>query len=310
MKTIILGKRSFLSQRLKTKIKSSQVFDFGEFKDFINFNKEKFNLIINSFYPASKLNKISSFNNYFNQSVGNLSNILDSINIKKINKIIYTSSASVYGSINENQYVYDDNNRILYASTKLLSETLLNNFCNKNKIQLIIARVFNMYGDNENFSIIHKLIKAKNKNSNITIYNNGDTVRDFIHVDDVCEIYSKALSIKKSLIFDVGSGYGTKIRDIIKLLKIAPKKLIYKKNKINEINYSIANLSEINKYIKKKNFFSIEHFLKKKFKSKIKKNRLIKVEKEYPNTINNYLNGSVIYGCGFAGKLLAKKLIK
>ncbi len=310
MKTIILGKRSFLSQRLKKKINSSQVYDFREFKNFIIFNKEKFNLIINSFYPASKLNKISSLNNYFNKSVGDLSNILDNINIKKINKIIYTSSASVYGSINENQYVSDDNNRILYASTKLLSETLLNNFCFKNKIQLIIARVFNMYGDNENFSIIHKLVEAKNRKSNITIYNNGDTVRDFIHVDDVCEIYTKALGIKKSLLFDVGSGYGTKIRDLVKLLKISPKKIIYKKNKINEINHSIANVSDINKYIKKKKFISIDVFLKNKFKFIIKKNKLIKIEKEYPNTINNYLNGSVIYGCGFAGKELAKKLIK
>ena len=310
MITIILGKRSYLSQRLKSQIVSSKIFNFKEFKDFNIYNEEKFNLIINSFYPTSKLNKIESFNDFSKQSIGNLSDILDIINKKKINKILYSSSASIYGSIIENKYVNDDNNRILYASTKLLCETLLNNFCSKNKIQLLIARVFNMYGDDENFSIIHKLLETKNKNKKVTIYNNGNAVRDFIHVDDICDIYSKILNIKKNIIFDVGSGYGTKIQDIIQLLKIPTNKISYKKNKINEINYSIANLSVIQKNIKKKNFLNLETFIKKKIKLKTKDNKLIRIQKEYPNTINNFLNGSVIYGCGFAGKKLAKKIIE
>ena len=51
---------------------------------------------------------------------------------KNINKIIYTSSASIYGSINEAKFK-DDNNRYLYSSTKLLSEVLMSNFCQKKK---------------------------------------------------------------------------------------------------------------------------------------------------------------------------------
>ena len=288
------------------------MYNFEEFKDFNVHNSEKFNLIINSFYPTSKLSKINSFRDYFNQSIVNLSDILDCINKKKLNKIIYTSSASVYGSIIDNRYIKDDNNRILYASTKLLCETLLNNFCNKNKIQLIIARVFNIYGGNENFSIIYKLIEAKNKkkNKNLIIYNNGNSVRDFIHVDDVCDIYSKCLLTKKSFLFDVGSGRGTKINDIIKLLKMSYKKITYKKSKINEINHSIADLLGIKKYIKKKKFIKIENFLNKNTKLKLSKYKFSKIENEYPNTINNSLNSSVIYGCGFAGRELARKLIK
>ena len=106
MKTIILGKRSFLSQRLRSKINSSLVLNFEEFKEFNINNKKKFNLIVNSFYPTTKLNKVSSYNDFYNQSVGNISYILDKIDPKKVGKIIYTSSSSIYGSINEKPFRY------------------------------------------------------------------------------------------------------------------------------------------------------------------------------------------------------------
>ena len=128
----------------------------------------------------------------------------------------------------------------------------MKNFCQKKKIQLVIARVFNMYGANDNFSIINKLIEAKINKKKIIINNEGNTIRDFIHVDDVCEIYSKILNSKDSFTLDVGSGFGIKIKDIIDFVKIPKNKIIFKKSFIDEINYSIANVNEINQKLKKK----------------------------------------------------------
>ncbi len=309
MKTIILGKRSYLSNKLKLKIPSSTVYNVGDFKNFHLKNKKKFNLIINIFYPTSQLSEIKNYQNFFELSIKNLSLILDQMDHKYINKIIYTSSSSVYGSINENHYSDDANNRQLYSSAKLLNEVVLNNYCKKNNIQLIVARLFNMYGPNENFSIIHKLIKSIKDKKKIVIYNNGNSTRDFIHVDDVCEIYLKLLGEKKSNIYDIGSGKGTRIQDILDFLNIPKNKTIYKKNKINEIGSSIANTSKILAIFNKKKFIKIEDYLIKINKIKTKNKILNKIEKEHPNTINNHLNGSIIYGCGFAGKRIAKKLI-
>ena len=310
MKTIILGKRSYLSNKLRLNIPSTTLYNVNEFKGFCLNNKQKFNLIINIFYPSSKLSEIKNYHNFFDLSVNNLSSILDKINYKHINKIIYTSSSSVYGSINDHNYLNDINNRQLYSSTKLLNEITLNNYCQKNNIQLIVARLFNMYGPNENFSIIHKLIESINNKKKITLFNNGDSVRDFIHVDDVCKIYRGLLETKKSNIYDIGSGIGIKIKDIVNFLKIPKDKLIYKKNKITEIKDSIANIYKIKDIVSKINFIKVENFFKKEIKRNIKSKILNKINKEYPNTINNNLNGSIIYGCGFAGKRIANKLIK
>ena len=197
MKTIILGKRSYLSNKLKSKIYKSYVYNFSDFENFIFKNKYNYNLIINSFYPSTKISKIKSFEKFYEQSIGRLSGLLDMINSKKINKIIYTSSASVYGSINELYYSSDNNNRTLYSSAKLLNEALLNNFCQKRSINLIIVRLFNMYGPKENFSIIYKLINSIKKKEKIKLINKGQSIRDFIHVDDVVDIYLKLLKINQ-----------------------------------------------------------------------------------------------------------------
>ena len=63
---------------------------------------------------------------------------------------MYTSSSSVYGSINNKIKILDQNNRYIYSSTKLSCEMLLK-FFNKSKIDLDICRVFNLYGQDDNF---------------------------------------------------------------------------------------------------------------------------------------------------------------
>ena len=121
-----------------------------------------------------------------------------------------------------------------------------------------------MYGPNDNFSIINKLIDTKKNNNKIVINNNGNTVRDFIHVDDVCEVYTKFLKLNSSFTADVGSGYGIRIKDLVKFMDIPQNKIIYKKDSIDEINHSIANSNEINEKVKKIKFSKLENFLTKK----------------------------------------------
>jgi UDP-glucose 4-epimerase len=310
LKTIILGKRSYLSNKLQSKIHKSRIYNFTDFENFIFKDKSNFNLIINSFYPSKKISKIKSFKEFYTQSIGKLSNLLDTIDSKKINKIIYTSSASVYGSVNELYYSSDNNNRTLYSSAKLLNEALLNNFCQKRNINLIIVRLFNMYGPKENFSIIYKLINSIKKNEKISLINKGQSTRDFIHVDDVVDIYLKLLKIKKSAIYDVGSGFGINIMQILNFLKIPKNKILYKKIKVDEISSSIANLKKLREDINKDTFIKLETFLKKETNIKINGSILKKNIREVPNTINKNISGSIIYGSGFAGKKIASKLIK
>lgn len=261
MENLIIGKRSILSKNLKKKLPKAKIIST---KDFLNLKlKSNCNIIINLFYPSHKLNSISKYGDFIYQSLYNLSIGLDRINKKKINKIIYTSSASVYGlqNFDENSI---GNNRNIYSTSKFLAESLIKNFCNKNKIYYSITRVHNLYGENDNFSIISKLIAAYKNNSVFLLNNNGSAIRDFISYDEVANIYKKLLNIKKSEIVDVGTGHGIQVKD---LLSIVDKKLRIKKKNFNEKYYSnkcMKSYKFINKFLINKNCY-------KKFESILKK---------------------------------------
>ena len=273
--TYIIG-TGFLSNNLKKKIKDSKIYsakDFIKNINFINKKKQKFDLIINSFFSTKKLSDFNSYEMFAKKAIFETSKILDILNSNRINKIIYTSSSSVYGSINNNINLKDDNNRKIYAGFKIASEFLIKNYCNNRDISLNICRVFNLYGKNNEFSIIEKFKNAKKNNDKIIIYNQGLSLRDFIHIDDVVKIYINILKkVSGSNLYDVGTGKGISIKEIVNKLKFKKKDLIYKKKKINEIFDSIADNRGLMKKIKNIKFKKIENYLGIKGVLKFKKN--------------------------------------
>ena len=303
-KTYIIGSGN-LSNSLKKKIINSSVLTSKEFLNNIsNINKnKKINLIINSFYSSGKLNNLTSYEFFVKKTNYEISKILDLLNSKIIDKIIYTSSSSIYSSINKNIANIADNNRDIYSAFKISSESLIKNFCNKNKIQLNICRVFNIYGQNDKFSILQKLKDIKKNKKKIKIANNGLSVRDFIHVDDVVKIYFHILkNISESDIYDVGTGKGVSIFEIISKLKLNKKYITYKNKKISEISQSIANTKTLIKKIPNIKFKKIENFLK--VKEEIKYKTL-----SNDNFIENRITGSVIYGAGYSGIKIGKQIL-
>lgn len=274
--TYILGS-GYLSDNLRKKIVSSKVFSAKDFiKNVSNINKKKkINLIINSSYSVNKLNYFHSYRSFINKSIYEISKILDLLNPLIINKIIFTSSSSVYGSINNDKDTTEHNNRGIYASLKLSVECMIKNFCYKNNVKLSICRVFNMYGRNENFSIIKKLALARKHKFNLIIYNEGNSVRDFIHVDDVAVIYKNLLKINNSFsVYDIGTGKGLNIIEIINKVGINRDNILFEEKKVKETPSAIADNKAIKKIFKKK-FKSVESYfgISKKFIYITRKNK-------------------------------------
>lgn len=298
--TIIFGKRSNLSKVLKKKIRDCSLISIDDFlySEIIKkkYKNKKINIIINSFFPSHQLSKISSYSEFYKKSIEDLTNLLDLLNVFSINKIIYSSSCSIYNSYN-NFINKDFNNRKIYSSSKFTCENLIVNFCQKNNIRFNICRIFNMYGNKEQFSIISKIIKCYKNRVELNLNNNGKSIRDFIHVEDVANIYEKLLLSNKNGIIDLGSGYGHRIADILN--QIGLKNFNIRNLKITEEVNSIAkNIFNNNKNISKRN--TLENYIKKKLN--IKKNlKFTKIYSLKKNLINETVTGIIIYGAGNAG---------
>ena len=157
-----------------------------------------------------------------------------------INKVIFSSTASVYGNskkpkVSEKDRVKPTNP---YARSKILFEKYLLKTSKTHNIKFVILRYFNVAGADlkSRTGLISKysthLIKiacevAVNKRKKLVIngsnYNTADgtPVRDYIHVSDLADIHLKSLEYllkeKKSEIFNCGYGKGFSVKEVVKL---------------------------------------------------------------------------------------------
>lgn len=269
--TIIFGKRSNLSIALHARIENSLLVSGEEFLN-RTFSFERFQnvnnlqIIINSFYPSTMLNDSTNPKKYVTDSIYLLASILEEIKVLKMTnvaKIIYTSSASVYGNnprCKESDTLAPLN---LYGTLKLSSEKLLEAFCNPMGIAYTVARIFNMYGGDDHFSIINKILQSAKNQDPLTIVNNGNAIRDFIHINDVANAYITLLKEKNIHCINIANGIGISIKSIID--SIEKTGTILQKEHIdrNEINTSIASVDLLSNYCDIGSFIQVDDYITK-----------------------------------------------
>lgn len=256
MQNIIIGKRSNLTSNLKQQIKINKIFSSNDIlsNKFFNYlikTNEPINIIFNSFFPLYLMNNFNA-KTFIEKS--HLVPLVFIDNVKKgiiknknmqINKIILSSSASIYQLDDDSDIVSD---RSYYASIKELNEKTFSNFCKNYKIDLIIARIFNVFGGKDQFSIIAKLINSYKQNAKVLIFNKGSSVRDYIYVKDVVLVYEKLLISKINGKIDVGSGISYSLSELIRFIGRKNLNIKYHKSSKNLLSdVSTANTSLIKK---------------------------------------------------------------
>ena len=267
MLNIIIGKRSNLSKHLANALDNCLLISSNSLENElsqINWEGvEKANLIMNQFQPSFRLNDASLPIDYINNSILTTARVLEfvKINNTKFNKIIYTSSSSVYG---QNKLCTESDIQMpisLYASLKLANEYLVSRFCSDEKIDFTVTRIFNIYGGHDQFSIISKLINAINNNIEIDLVNNGNAIRDFIYIDDVVKAYKVVLTCSNLPTINIASGVGTSVNSILIFLNKSGFKVKFNSIKKDEIGISIADNSKLMELCELYDFHSLEDYL-------------------------------------------------
>ena len=195
-----------------------------------------------------------SKNIFFEHNVLGTLNILEYCVKNKVKKIIFVSSY-VYGipkktPINEKQKVKPHNT---YTKSKVLCEELCKMYAEKYKIQIIILRPFNIYGNLQNDnSLISNIIKSIKNDSYITVVNKNNK-RDYLFIDDLINAIIKLIDYNCEFeIFNIGSGKSYSFENIIQLFEKKTKNKIkrkYETSKQNNISKIQADISKIKKEI-------------------------------------------------------------
>lgn len=182
----------------------------------------------------------------FDVNIRGTFNVINTCIKNKIKKLVFSSSASVYGDAIKNPISEDHpfNNKNFYGATKIAGEQMLKSMSIRYNLPYIGLRYMNVYGPRQDtkgayVSVIVNMIKNLRLKKPITIFGNGNEKFDFVHVEDCAKANLLALKSKKSGYFlNVGTGKGTSLRQLAKIISSnfeGYKDIVFKKSRANNL---------------------------------------------------------------------------
>jgi nucleoside-diphosphate-sugar epimerase len=215
------------------------------------------------FHTAARVDVVASTREPFvdleNNILGTLS-VCEAARKNDVSKIIYSSSAAVYG--NADVFPIDEMQPIRpisqYAASKYSGELYLAAYHSLYGIDTISLRYFNVYGpyqrpENAYSGVISKFFYDARSNAKIEIFGDGKQTRDFVYVKDIVRANLLAAKSKASgTAINVGSGVETSINDLaIKIKEMVPSNVIIKHvtPRVGDGRRSLADISMAKKLI-------------------------------------------------------------
>jgi UDP-glucose 4-epimerase len=191
---------------------------------------------------------------YYNNNLVGTINLLKLMKKHEVYKLVFSSSATVYGMNNKAPFKEDMplSTTNPYGTTKLMIENILRDLCFADKnFKVALLRYFNpigahqsgLIGENPNGipnNLMPYIMKvAIGKLECLSVYGNdyptpdGTGVRDYIHVCDLATGHIKALEklphIDGAEAYNLGTGKGSSVLDVVKAFeKASGKKVNYK----------------------------------------------------------------------------------
>lgn len=162
----------------------------------------------------------------FEVNIKGMFNVLEACIKHKVKKLVWSSSASVYGNALEIPMTEDHpyNNRTFYGATKIADEQMAVAYHYRYGLKHIGLRYMNVYGPRQDYkgayiAVIMKILDRIDNGLSPVVYGDGSQSYDFIYVKDVAR--ANLCALKSGIdngFFNVGSGMGVSIKEICELL--------------------------------------------------------------------------------------------
>ena len=196
-------------------------------------------------------------------------NVLLAAKASKIKKVVFASSAAVYGNTKP---PLREESRLsplsVYAASKIMGEEYCRLFNGYFNLDAVSLRYFNAFGPRQNIksayaAVVPIFISNFARKKPAVIFGDGKQTRDFIYVKNIAEANLKAIKSRKAngMVFNIASGKPISILDLAQ--KISPKlKIVHKPSRKGDIRHSLADVSISRKILGNYSRFSFEEGLK------------------------------------------------
>lgn len=251
------GKIENISFLDKKKIFIQDIENKKEVDDIIK--KYNFTYIIHLAAIVSVVDTVNNPINSHNINVNSTLHLLESVRLygKGIKKIIFASSAAVYGR-NKILPKYTDSSIDLvspYAIQKFNSENYMSIYNDLYGIPTVSLRFFNVYGPRQNVNSAYSgVLSIMNKQflnkKSFTFYGDGEQTRDFIYIKDLIEAINIVLKNEdlKGKVCNVGTGNSISLNEVFDIFESVYEYSVEKKyesERVGDIRHSFSDITEL-----------------------------------------------------------------
>ncbi len=164
----------------------------------------------------------------FDVNVRGTFNVLEACVEAKVKRLVYSSSASVYGDAVSEPMDEDHpfNNKNFYGATKIAGEAMARSFHHRYGLNLVGLRYMNVYGPRQDYrgayiAVIMKMLDAIDRGEGPTILGDGSEAFDFVAVEDCARANLCAMRAETvDRFYNVGTGKRTSLKELAERLRV------------------------------------------------------------------------------------------
>lgn len=162
----------------------------------------------------------------FDVNISGTFNVMEACVRCRVARLVYSSSASVYGDAVEEPMMEDHpfNNRNFYGATKICGEAMLRAYHYRYGLNFVGLRYMNVYGPRQDYqgayiAVIMKMLDAIDRGEGPTIFGDGSEAFDFVAAEDCGAANVCAMKADTSdRFYNVGTGLRTSLRELAEML--------------------------------------------------------------------------------------------
>lgn len=162
----------------------------------------------------------------FDVNVRGTFNVMEACTKTGVQRLVYSSSASVYGDALSEPMTEDHpfNNKNFYGATKICGEAMLRSFHHRYGLDYVGLRYMNVYGPRQDYqgayiAVIMKMLDAIDRGESPTILGDGSEAFDFVAVEDCAQANVCAMKANATdSFYNVGTGIRTSLKQLAEIL--------------------------------------------------------------------------------------------
>ena len=196
----------------------------------------------------------------FDVNVAGTFNVLEACRDNKIERLVFSSSASVYGDAIEEpmRESHPFNNQTFYGATKIAGEAMTSAFYHRYGVSYVGLRYMNVYGPRQDYrgayiAVIMKMLDAVDRGEALKVYGDGSQAYDFVSVRDcgranICAMKCDVVDEQ----YNIGTGRRTSIKELAEMvnrltnnpggIEYAPEGQTFVRNRIASVDKAKKDL--------------------------------------------------------------------